>query len=499
MRTNKYLIILVLGYLGTGYVRGQLSGNNLMEYQFGNIPDTDPDNLSTLYDQLNIQYRNKSLKASVRLEQFYSTDSIKRDYQQLSQFLFQYRYKKLELQVGNLYETLGRGLLYRSFEIPASIKEEIAYRTRQGFYRDLQGVSFKYSGDVFKFMAIRGKPLNVLYPPGNEFQRTELIEGIQPEIGFRNQGLGLMAMRHSEMGKYTFYSGVFLKGELPLNFSYYGEYARDMSNNPNVFEFGAEDRYAVYFSLNHAWGNYGASVEIKKYHDFIIGSGISDPPTLVKEHAYHLLNRSTHLPQLFNENGYQIEIYYSFNDGKLLTANTSMGNVEIVDPLVYSEYFLELYWPFGEGNHVKTFIDYAKDELMSETDRYAGGIYYTQLLKNSWSISVESEYQQITRKFALSQPITNIYLGLILGKSTKISLNLYYEYTSDENVADRPDTDEIETSRHFYGIGSTYRPNFRNTFNLFVGERRGGPACTSGVCYEVLDFRGAEIRWTIKF
>ncbi len=499
MRANRFLFIATLALLSVETVHAQLSGNNLMEYQFGNIPDTDPADLSTLYDQLNLQYRQKSIKASLRLEQFYSTDSVKRDYQKLSQFLFQYKYKKLELQVGNFYETLGRGLLFRSFEIPASIKEEKSYRARQGFYRDLQGVSFKYTGDVFKFKAIRGKPLNVSYPPGNENQRTELIEAVQPEVSLWNQGLGLIGMRHNQQGVNIYYSGIFLKGSLPLNLTYYGEYSRDMSQNPNVFEFGEEDRYGAYFSLNHAWGNYGASLELKKYHDFIIGTGISDPPTLVKEQTYRLLNRSTHIPQLYNETGYQIEVYYLFNDGKMLTANTSRGSNNFVDTFIFSEYFLELYWPFQKSSNVKTFIDFSKDEIADETKRYAGGIYYTQVLKNNWSVSFESEYQQITRINAISQPITNVYLGLIIGKSTKISANLYYEYTSDETVADRPDTDEIETSRHFYGLGATYRPNFKNTFVLFTGERRGGPACTSGICYEVLDFRGAEIRWTIKF
>lgn len=480
-------------------MNAQINGNNLMEYQLGNIPDTDPSDLSSLYNQLNLQYRQKSFKASFRLEQFYSTDSVKRDYQKLSQFLFQYKFKRLELQVGNSYETLGRGLLLRSFEIPASIKEEKYYRIRQGFYRDIQGVSVKYSGDIFSLKAIRGKPLNISYPPGNDMQRTELVEAVQPEINVWNQGLGLMGLRHNDQGINTYYSGIFIQGSLPLNFSYYTEYARDMSKNSNVLEFGESDRYGVYFSLNHSWGSYGASLELKKYNDFIIGTGISDPPTLVKEHAYHLLNRSTHITQLYNESGYQFEIYYMFNDGKLITANLSKGKNKFVDSFTFSEYFVELYWPFESRSYIKTFIDFAKDEIIGETNRYATGVYYTQILKNQWSVSFESEYQQISREYAISQPIYNLYIGLVISKSTKISGNLYYEYTSDESIADKPDTDKIETSRHFYGLGATYRPNFKNTFTVFAGERRGGPACTSGICYEVLDFRGVEIRWTIKF
>ena len=55
MRMNKKIIFLVLIF-----IRGassQLSVSNLFEYQLGNLPDTDPSNLTTHYDQVNISYR----------------------------------------------------------------------------------------------------------------------------------------------------------------------------------------------------------------------------------------------------------------------------------------------------------------------------------------------------------------------------------------------------------------------------------------------------------
>lgn len=480
-------------------VSGQVSGNNMMEYQLGNIPDVEPEDLSTLYDQLNLQYKYKGLKTSIRLEQFYSTDSINRDYQQISQFLVQYRYKKIELRVGNFNETMGRGLLFRSFEIPSSIKEERFYRVRHAFNRDILGVSFKYTGDVFKIKAIRGKPLNNTYYPGHEDQRKELIEAVQPEISMWNQGLGFIGMRYNMSGEDTYYSSMFLRGNLPLNFSYYGEYARNMSQNANILEFHGDDAYGVYFSLNHSYGRYGSSFELKKYQNFVIGTGISDPPTLVKEHSYRLLNRSTHITELTNESGFQFEVYYNFDDGKMITLNTSKATNKFLNDFVYNEYFVEFYWPFEKGSTLKSFFDFAKDQLSYEDQRYAGGVYYTQMLKNNWSVALESEIQFINGEFNISNPVNNTYLGLIVSKSTKLSTGIYYEYTTDAAIADKPGTEEIETNRHYYGIGVTYRPNFKNTFAFFAGERRGGPACNSGVCYEVLDFRGLEIRWTIKF
>lgn len=502
MKINSYItIIFVVSYILTGHSKlaAQLSGNNMMEYQLGNIPDIEPEDLSTLYDQLNLQYRYKGLKASLRLEQFFSTDSLDRDYLQLSQFLVQYRYKKIELKVGNFYETLGRGLVYRSFEIPGSIKEERIYRVRHGFYRDLLGVSFKYTGDVFKIKAIRGKPLNNTLYPGHDDQRTELIEAVQPEISLWNQSLGLIGMRHSMNGDNTYYASMFLQGTLPLNFTYYGEYARNMTQNANILEFNTDDEYGAYLSITHSYGRYGSSLEFKKYQNFVIGTGISDPPTLVKEHYYRLLNRTTHITELTNEGGFQFEVYYTFDDGKMITLNTALAKNKLYEEFTFNEYFAEFYWPFENGSILKSFFDFSIEELRFQDQRYAGGIYYTQMLKNNWSVSLESETQFINGEFYISNPVNNTYLGLIVSKSTKLSGSIYYEFTSDETIADRPGTEEIETKRHYYGVGFTYRPNFKNTIALFVGERRGGPACNSGVCYEVLDFRGIEIRWTIRF
>ena len=38
------------------------------------------------------------------------------------------------------------------------------------------------------------------------------------------------------------------------------------------------------------FGKFGFSAELKDYQNMLLGSGISDPPTLVKEHSSRLLH-----------------------------------------------------------------------------------------------------------------------------------------------------------------------------------------------------------------
>jgi hypothetical protein len=197
------LVIVILGqHLD---LTGQLSGNNLLEYQLGNLPYTQPSALSTHYDQLNLGYRYRGLKVGVRYEHFLSQNEGS-SYTQISQFYAQYRKDKLDIKIGSFNETLGNGLLLRGYEITGSVIEEEAYRVRYGFYRDMFGFSAKYNGDIWDLQAIRGKSLINTLPPTvpPEDRRIDLVEGLETGLKFYNQRLGMILMRNSNpVGEHT--------------------------------------------------------------------------------------------------------------------------------------------------------------------------------------------------------------------------------------------------------------------------------------------------------
>ena len=477
----------------------QLSGYNLMEYQLGNIPEVKPKDLSTLYEQLNLKYRYKSVRLSVRTEQFFSTDSIKRDYQILSQYQLRYTGKKFKFKVGNFYETLGRGLLLRSYEIPGSIIEDRVFRRRQAFYRDVLGFMGKYSSGNFMIKALRGKVLNNSVPPGLENRRVDLVEAIESHYKVLKQTLGAMVMRYTNPVQQKVYSGGFLEGNLPFNISYYGEYVQAVGEGYPFLNFTSSSSYGGYFSLNHAYKNYGISIELKDYHNLFLGYGFTDPPLLVKEQAYPLLNRSTHASNLLNEKGYQVEIYYHFPNENMITLNTSRAVNNLFRKYVFEEYFVEYYHPFKKGDILKLFADYAEDNLILTEKRFAGGFNASVILTRNWTLSFEQEAQYISRTDSAQKNPVNLYSGLNISNSTQFTAGLIFEYTTDPLVADKSATKEIEQYRSYLGGTLSYRPDYNNTLSLFAGQRRGGPACTSGICYEVLDFSGVELRWNIKF
>jgi hypothetical protein len=78
---------------------------------------------------------------------------------------------------------------------------------------------------------------------------------------------------------------------------------------------------------------------------------------------------------------------------------------------------------------------------------------------------------------------------------------LSWERTTDP-VAEDPDdaraTPQVEPNR-FFAVTVSADLGERHDASLFVGERRGGPACTAGTCYIVEPFDGVELRLTSRF
>jgi hypothetical protein len=71
--------------------------------------------------------------------------------------------------------------------------------------------------------------------------------------------------------------------------------------------------------------------------------------------------------------------------------------------------------------------------------------------------------------------------------------------STNPSETDLGGTFEVETEAvNFLSVNLTGRFGPYEAL-LFAGERRGGTACTSGTCYEVLAFRGAELRVLTRF
>lgn len=483
-------IALVCVVFASLQLHAQFSASNLAEFQRGNLPGSEPHDLLTFYDQLDLGYRHNAFRFNGRLEQFHANIENPYEYFSITQLSANYRKKGLEVNAGNFYETLGRGLLLRGYEIKNSVFEDRIYRSRQGFYKDILGLNINYRLNNWQFKALWGKTLNNQLPVKHPDRRLDEVAGSEISYQFTNISIGGIYLNHQLNAITSHFASFYFEGNLSNALSYYGEVAKNVSANRSFYSFTNNDQYGLYFNLNYSHENLGISFELKDYHNFTIGSGIADAPTLVKEQSYRLLNRSTHVAEFLDEKGYQLEAFYHTNGNAFFTFNHALavnhfGNTNFH----FYEFFLEGYLP-ADNQQLKIFVDFSTDEFASEKNRITAGAYYTHTYANSWSMNIETEVQSISRN---SNRFTNAYLGLIALPSNNFYAGLIYELTSDPFLLD-----EGKSLKSFPGFTCSYRINSKNNFQLFAGSRRGGPACTSGICYEVLDFKGVEIRYTLK-
>jgi hypothetical protein len=106
---------------------------------------------------------------------------------------------------------------------------------------------------------------------------------------------------------------------------------------------------------------------------------------------------------------------------------------------------------------------------------------------------LEFEYQSVERNVTTAEFFSNVVLVAGYSRSPGTSVSFTWELSTDSYV-----TSDAER-RSWLGVIISQILNGQNTLTVFAGQRRGGPACTSGICYEVLDFQGVEIRLKTKF
>ena len=110
-------------------------------------------------------------------------------------------------------------------------------------------------------------------------------------------------------------------------------------------------------------------------------------------------------------------------------------------------------------------------------------------MKKRSGLKTEFEFQTFTRG---NDPVHNLAAYLGYTHTSKFSAGIICEFSNDPQIIDTE-------SKIWVGFNGKYKLNNKNTMILFAGQRRGGPACNSGVCYEVLDFEGVELRLTSRF
>ena len=492
MNRNRISIwIIALSFVIQSQVLSQLSVSNLLEYQLGNLPDMESGNLSTLYDQINISYRYDMLRLFTKIETFQSADKTK-SYADFVQKSLSFEHDNLGIMIGNFYHIIGRGLLLRTYEIPGTVFEDVGLRTRYGFYRDMEGVMASYSPDFAEIYAFRGRPLNNLLPPtfSDNLRRPQLLEGIESRIFISQYTFSGSYLRDNSEDHYDEYGSLAIEAALPFELQVYSEYAQQFGGDNKILDISKNTAHAFYLGANWLYNSFGMSYEYKSYNEFLLG--YNDPPPLVKEHQYLLLNRSTHRLIPINETGWQTEFFYSMDGGHAVNLNFSESVNELFDNRYISqEQFVEFnYFPSVVTN-IRAFFDHSFENLFAIDKRYTIGTYFETEFSDIWSFSIDLQYQQFDRTVSETDKVKNYAALISVSRAPDLSFGVVLEKSNDS--ADIPEDKDEE---YWLGGNLSYQYSQVHLISMFLGKRRGGNACTSGICYEILPFEGVELRIT---
>lgn len=496
----------MLTLCAAGPAGAQFSALNRLEIQAGNTPFTEPSGLTTAFQQLNLRYDAGDLRLALRAEQFLTGDLTSADgtsqadrrYTSLSQVRASFNRAGFTARAGHFYDILGRGLLLRGFEIPGATYEDAAFRIRQSFQRDIEGASLSFVTRRFDLQALRGRPLVSVLPPtlSRSDRRPDLVTALSGAVRPGPVQIGAMWLRHESDAQDSDFGSGFVNWAGPHGASAYVELARELGQTGGLLD----GRHALYASVSFGQRGLGGSLEYKDYGDFFLGSGFNDPPSLVREHSWVVLNRSTHVLNVVQETGFQLEVYASTGAAGSVIVNGTRAVNDFGRDFVYREFFFEYTAPPLGAMTARAFLDVAEDPLKGESGRRAVGVYLDRKLANRWSISLTGESQWFDREFVEPANAHNLVGGLTVSLSSTYSAGIVMERSTDVFVTDDPRTPVIEEkARYWLGGNLGWRPNRRHSLALFGGTRRGGPACTSGICYELLDFTGAELRITSRF
>lgn len=497
---------------------GQIAVSNILEVQNGNTPFVTPEDRVDVYDQLNVDYATGDVRLGVRFETNRNSEDAL-TYDALTQRYAEWSDAHVRVRVGNVYAILGRGLVHRSFELTGVVRDQPGFRARYGFSRDVDGVLVEGARGILRATAIAGTPNGGEFSPGTEEAfgleryRGQLAGGQIRLDPVSEVGVGAAYARFSPNGdvqRHT--SSVFVEADPVGTWSdhellvpVYVEYAADDVTFGEFFDLdtGPDRPHALYASANVLWRRLALSAEWKDYVNF--QKGTNDPPSLVREHAFALLNRNTHVLEASDETGFQLEGTATWPGKGTLVANLSRSDgAQAGRPVRFEERYLEIAATPARlpALEATVFLADGKDEFVAVAERHVVGVGGSVRVTPRWSVAADVERQRATRRFVsgLTERWTDLYASLSVSVANVGSASVVWEHTNDPVEEDPADfaSPGVE-ARDFIGVALSGSLSARHEVRVFAGERRGGIACTAGTCYEVPAFTGIEARLTSRF
>lgn len=383
--------------------------------------------------------------------------------QGLYQRFLEYRYGGLTMTAGNFYGMLGRGLTMRSFE-----------NRQLRWDNNIDGLKFDLKSQYADVMLLGGKMRDLAG------KRYESLQGGDIRLKpFRkwHAGSTIMVTQLPGRGDMTAASGY---SQLNLkNLKWYGELALlDHPDDAKAFRFN--DRHAFYTSANLLIDAFSLSAEFKDYENYSLQEGLiyNNPPTVVREHLFTLLNRHQLVQNANGECGYLLEASYPVIEDGILTLNTNhTWNKNEQD--LYREFYGQFEWDYPE-NWKWIWAAGQQKDLEARYLNFVGSTSWKY--DEHYAVKFVAEHQHVKINLTARQFYSQAY-ALSFSKANRFTVSLLTERTTEQHI-----------SKKFWA-GLQFDAHIAGQFDvtLFGGTRREGKICAGGICVQKPEFKGVEV------
>jgi hypothetical protein len=447
-----------------------LSASNQLEYSLDRKNKED-----IFHDWFDLNWTYDFYNLGLRYEA-HQPDDWGETYQELSYRYFQLSSEFIELTFGNYYAMFGRGLILRSYE-----NRDLRHDN------NLDGVK--------GILDLDGHALTLLWgTPRGKYERiNDPLFGADAKItasDWITLGGSYLRTDITGVGFFQLYGGNL--GFAFPHLDFYAEYAR--KNNPSE-KFEEKDGNGFYLSSNLYWSGFALSLEYKDYERFEFTHGevtYNNPPSLVKEHAYTLLNRHSYVLKLHDEKGFQVQAFSSPSEELSLVANYSY-TTDHKDKLIFSEIYAEAEYDYQDLATIKTGFSRMENKKEAGLPYILSPIFdLTYYLSEQNSIAFLWEHLWISQ-YDGDVTYYDQIISLSLSHSPFISLTFAHERTTQWK------TKAWSGKKSWFITTLDLALSEKHNLSLSFGSRRAGKVCSGGVCTQRPALDGGEIKLLSQF
>ncbi len=471
---------------------------NHLEYSF----NTD-DKKEILENWMNIDYLKGIFSAGFRFEVFQPNDpdpSINRGKVKYADIAFKYIGidigdfdKGIKLTVGNFYTLFGRGMVLKSYE-DRNIRVD----------NNLIGVKAEAHLYGLNLVALSGSVAN------SQNLRKDILHAV--DLSYRGLNYLKLGLSHAanlpedySLSKTSLTS---LRVEPSIwNFDFYFEFG--VKQNKNIQKTVFNDKESIigkgfYGNTNFYYGPVAFTGEYKLYDNFAFTSNdgtifYNTPPALRKEYTYLLLNRHPSPLDQSNEEGYQLELNYTFDDQTNFQASYSLTktlpsgsyfqrvngfNLPVVTQ--FKEFFFQAYRSWSEEFNSTLAFGY-NEELSSDTKNITPVVELKYYFADINTIKLIIEHQHTTNRITNEKYYSDV-ISIEYLRSPSFNVAWVTEIQTKEPEEDKAVRKLWSLVQFGYKISS------HTDLSLLIGSRQAGNICIGGVCRFEPEFKGIEFK-----